>query len=316
MTSTGIRVLVLTSLFPQSPGEKQGNFVLDQVRALAAQGADVTVLIAKPWVPAPPRGVVNANKRPVDPAAYSGEQFRVVNASFFSLPRFRLGTFAAQFIVRLVADIRRIQQEYGIDVIHAHGFVLGHAAVAAAEKLRVPAVITVHGIETAERFDNSAAKRKQIGRMLEKSDRIVLVGSPLIEYVRRYTPKVERCVVVGNGFTTYPGLEASTRVPRQKPVRVIAVSNYELSKGFELLLEGIGALEPEVRNQVETVLVGDGEEFSRLLSRAKELGLGDQVHYLGPLLHREAMAEVLASDLFCLPSWKEAFGIMYAEAMA
>lgn len=28
------------------------------------------------------------------------------------------------------------------------------------------------------------------------------------------------------------------------------------------------------------------------------------------------MSEVLASDIFCLPSWREAFGIMYAEAMS
>ena len=316
MTSTGIRVLVLTSLFPQSPGEKQGNFVLDQVRALVAQGAEVTVLVARPWVPAPMRTAVSTNKRPIDPAVYSGERFRVVNADFFSLPRFVLGAQAARFMVKLVGDIRRIQQEWGIDVIHAHGFVLGHAAVAASEELRIPAVITVHGIETAERFDNSPEKREQIDRMLEKTDRIVLVGSPLIEYIRRYTPTTEHCVVVGNGFTAYSGLEASTRLPRQKPVRVIAVSNYEPSKGFELLIEGIGMLEPEVRNQVETVLVGGGEEFSKLSARAKELGLRDQVHYLGPLLHREAMAEVLAVDVFCLPSWKEAFGIMYAEAMA
>src|SRR5512146_861732 len=262
---TGMRVLVLTSLFPKTPGEKQGNFVLDQVRALAAQGAEVTVLVAKPWVPAPLRSAVNADKRAIDSAAYAGERFRVVNAKFFSLPRFLLGTFAARFIARLVADIRQIQQECGMDVIHAHGFTLGHAAVVASAELRVPAVITVHGIETAERFDNSAAKRKQIARMLEKADRIVLVGSPLMEYVRRYTPKVERCVVLGNGFTVYPGLEPSTRLPRQMPVRVVAVSNYEPSKGFEVLLEGIAALEPDLRNQVETVLIGGGVEFPRLL---------------------------------------------------
>jgi glycosyltransferase involved in cell wall biosynthesis len=33
-------------------------------------------------------------------------------------------------------------------------------------------------------------------------------------------------------------------------------------------------------------------------------------------MHRETMAEILAGDVFCLPSWREAFGIMYAEAMS
>ena len=44
-------MLVLTTLFPHQPGEKEGNFILDQVRVLAEQGADVTVLVAKPWIP-------------------------------------------------------------------------------------------------------------------------------------------------------------------------------------------------------------------------------------------------------------------------
>src|SRR6185369_11815786 len=105
MTSSATRVLVLTSLFPSRPGEKQGNFVLDHVRELAAQGADVTVLIAKPWIPSLLRPYANREKLRVDPAEYSLERLRVMNASFFSLPRFALGRLAAHFLRNLVPAI-------------------------------------------------------------------------------------------------------------------------------------------------------------------------------------------------------------------
>lgn len=313
---TRIRVLVLTSLFPPRPGDKQGNFVLDQVRALASQGADMTVLVARAWVPPLLRSIVNEGKGPVDVSLYAAEPFRVTNASFFSLPRYALGTRAAKSIRRLVSQIREIHARNGIDVIHAHGLTLGHAAVAAAAELGTPSVITIHGVETSPRFDNSQPKRDQFGRMLERADRVVLVGSPLLEYIRRYTTKADHCLVLGNGFTSYADLTASNRIPRKRAVRVIAVSRYESSKGFELLVEGFALLEPEIRDRIEVALVGGGDGFRTVLSRANELGLSGQVHHLGALSHQEAMAEVLASDIFSLPSWREAFGIMYAEAMS
>lgn len=316
MTSTGIHVLVLTSLFPPRPGDKQGNFVLDQVRELAAQGCDVTVMVARPWLPGFLNSVTTESKRPVSPHLFASEHFQVANAWFFSLPRYVLGTHAAPFITKLVNDIRSIFGKTGIDIIHAHGIPLGHAAVSAAEELGIPSIITIHGVETAPRFDNSQAKRDQIGRMLEKANKVVLVGSPLLEYIRRYTARLDRCVVVNNGFLTHQGLAPSTRIPRARPVRVVAVSNYEPSKGFELLIEAIASLEPNIHDRIETVLVGGGSEFAQVLSRANELGLMARVQYLGPLQHEPAMSEVVAADIFCLPSWREAFGIVYAEAMS
>jgi glycosyltransferase involved in cell wall biosynthesis len=316
MTNSGIRVLVLTSLFPSRPGEKQGNFVLDQVRELAARGAEVTVLVARPWIPSILKYFANPDKRPIDPANYAGERFQIRNASYFSLPRFALGRFAANFVRTLASAIEYIDSQDSIDVIHAHGLQLGLAAVGAAGRLRIPSVITVHGVETAERFDNTKIKRDQIGDTLDRANRVVLVGSPLLDYVRKYTTKTDHCVVIGNGFTSYPDLSPSTQVPRTRPVRVIAVSNYEQSKGIEILISAMQSLEPEYRSQVETVLVGAGEGFDSIRHQVEKLGLAESVHYIGPLLHRDTMAEVLASDVFCLPSWREAFGIMYAEAMS
>ena len=313
---TPIRVLVLTSLFPPRPGEKQGNFVLDQVRALASKGADVTVLVARAWIPPVLQSALSPDKLPLDLRHYAAEPFRAMNATFFSLPRYALGTQAAKFVLHLVTAIRKIHADQGIDVIHAHGVTLGYAAVAASAELGIPAVISLHGIETSPRFDNSQAKRDQIGRMLEQADKVVLVGSPLSEYIRRFTAKTHYCVVAGNGFTPYSDLVASTRIPRNHPVRVVSVSSYEPSKGFELLVEGVASLEPSIRDQIEVVLVGGGEAFREVLAKANECGLSGQVHHLGALGHSEAMSEVLASDIFCLPSWREAFGIMYAEAMS
>ena len=84
MTSSGIHVLVLTSLFPSRPGEKNGNFVLDQVRELAAHGADVTVLVARPWIPNLLKSYCTPDRLPINERLFAPEKFELLNASFFS----------------------------------------------------------------------------------------------------------------------------------------------------------------------------------------------------------------------------------------
>ncbi|MDP4161166.1 MAG: glycosyltransferase family 4 protein, partial [Bacillota bacterium] len=42
----------------------------------------------------------------------------------------------------------------------------------------------------------------------------------------------------------------------------------------------------------------------------------NHVEFLGSLPHHDAMREMAECDVFVLPSWKEAFGIVYLEAMA
>jgi glycosyltransferase involved in cell wall biosynthesis len=306
-----VRVLVLTTLFPHRPGEKEGNFILDQVRALAEQRADVTVLVARPLNPL--SFLAPINKRKINLQGYAGERFRPRNASYFSLPRFVLGEKAYDFArAGLFPEIRSIAQQDKFDVVHAHGFLMGYVGVHIGREWGVPSVVTIHGIETDPRFDNTEGKRRKIIEVLENTGRVLLVGSPLLEHCLKYTNRNEFSVV-GNGSTLYPDIQPSQRIPRRKPVRVAAVSNYEESKGFDLLVEAIA--HESLREKIELVIVGGGAGFKKARERAHELGLEGCIHFTGLLPHREALAEVLAADVFCLPSWREAYGIMYAEAM-
>jgi L-malate glycosyltransferase len=72
----------------------------------------------------------------------------------------------------------------------------------------------------------------------------------------------------------------------------------------------------EVRNliPVKLLLVGDGPERDKMERLSRELGISDDVRFLGKL---EAVEEVLSvADLFVMPSEKESFGLAALEAMA
>jgi glycosyltransferase involved in cell wall biosynthesis len=66
----------------------------------------------------------------------------------------------------------------------------------------------------------------------------------------------------------------------------------------------------------EYIIVGDGRLRSTLEQKASNLGLGDQVSFVGEVEHEIVFSYLKSADIFLLPSYEEAFGIAYLEAMA
>lgn len=102
----------------------------------------------------------------------------------------------------------------------------------------------------------------------------------------------------------------------RRPPVVLSVARQYRRKDTRTLLDAFARLQashPEARLRI----VGGGPELPRLRARARELGLGDRVTFLGEVPDDGAVRrEYLAADLFCLPSLQEGFGIAYLEAMA
>jgi N-acetyl-alpha-D-glucosaminyl L-malate synthase BshA len=68
------------------------------------------------------------------------------------------------------------------------------------------------------------------------------------------------------------------------------------------------------RVRARLVLVGDGPERPRAIERAEELGIEQQVTFLGK--HASVDELLRCCDLFLLPSESESFGLAALEAMA
>jgi glycosyltransferase involved in cell wall biosynthesis len=63
-------------------------------------------------------------------------------------------------------------------------------------------------------------------------------------------------------------------------------------------------------------IVGKGPEYRTLVDRHAALRLGDRVRFLDDVSAHVLAVEYASADVFCLPSRQEAFGVVFAEAMA
>jgi glycosyltransferase involved in cell wall biosynthesis len=98
-------------------------------------------------------------------------------------------------------------------------------------------------------------------------------------------------------------------------VDVLYVGRLLAHKRVELLLESIVALRTE-GTTITCAIVGEGPERARLRDVVNEHQLGDQVRFLDNLDDADLFGLMKASSLFVLPSVREGFGIVVAEAMA
>lgn len=94
-------------------------------------------------------------------------------------------------------------------------------------------------------------------------------------------------------------------------VRILAMSRMVEGKGFDMILESLSGC----TKNYEILFAGDGDFRNELESRARRLGLGEHVKFLG-WLDDTSKNELLRSvDIFCLPSRNDSFGMVYIEAM-
>lgn len=161
-------------------------------------------------------------------------------------------------------------------------------------------------------------------RAIRRSRRLVAIS----EYVRQTAiahgadPGVIH--VVHNSLEAGPFLEEHDRmavrreldIPATAPL-ISSIGRLDPEKGHAELLEALARIvttAPDVR------LLVCGSTFTRdnydnyLKNLARQLGLEENVIFAG--FRRDIPAIMGASDIFCLPSHNEAFGMVFVEAMA
>lgn len=311
-----MKILCLTPWFPAWPGLQAGSYILDSVNALKAMGHEINVLVLKPWQPRL-AGLLHRdwNNPPLKLDAHDAA-FNIQEVCYFSVPRNYLRPVSWwSFHRRAQAAIRARVEAFKPDVILAHTEMVGAAAVEVARKCGIPSLVVLHGINTSARLDTEA-ERRRLRHTLDSADKVILVGEPLRAYFAARAGRTDHFCVVHNGFVPPLPTQMTRTGHWPSPLRLISVSNLHEGKGIDLTLKALGALAQQGIRDWQYTIVGEGDERAGLESLASELGLQAQVQFVGAVAHKDVYSSLAAADVFVLPSWREAFGIAWLEAMA
>ncbi len=94
------------------------------------------------------------------------------------------------------------------------------------------------------------------------------------------------------------------------------VARLAKEKNLEFLIESLWFYKQKAGSSFKLALIGEGPYRSQLLNKVKELGMEQEILFVGQVPNDEIKNYCRASDLFLFPSRSETQGIVLLEAMA
>jgi len=311
-----MNVLTFTSLFPNSIVPNFSAFIARRMGAWAARHAKRwTVIAPVPYFPNLPISTPWDLYSKVSREEKLGT-WRVLHPRYFMVPKLStrlqgtsMALFSMQDVRRLIADGK------GFDLIDAHYiYPDGYAALKVAKTLGIPLVVTARGTDI-NLYPDLPGIRNKIRKVLHEADAVVGVSYALVDRMIELGASADRCYYIPNGVDLNvfrPGNGSDSGYPTR---RLLAVGNLKPEKGFPLLLEAIKILISEYPD-FRLSIVGSGPEESRLRVECSQLGIQDNVTFLGAIPHSEMPEHYRRVDAFCLSSVREGCPNVILEALA
>jgi D-inositol-3-phosphate glycosyltransferase len=228
----------------------------------------------------------------------------------------------------------RIAEAIDYDLIHAHYWLSGVAALTLKTRWSVPVLQMFHTLgRLKNRVARSAAELEPAVR-LEEETRIVSAADRIVaanvveraELLRDYAAHASRIATIPCGvdtdlFTPGDRAEARRRLDLEGRPLLLWVGRIAPIKGLDTLLDAVARLSGSGQDMRLLVVGGDADEPTNghetsLRRRIERLGLGDSVRFVGPQPQSVLPLYYAASDVTVLPSYYESFGMVALEAMA
>jgi len=296
-----MRVLTLTPFYPTASDDAAGCFVADPIRALEEFEVESRVVAVQPFY----------KERPVP----NGHPVQWVR--YLAIPGGPgLASSGAFLYASLRSKIRELHQSQPIDLIHAHAALpCGRTAMLLSQELRIPFVVTVHGLDVF--FDvqvgGYAGRRcRRIAHSVYQTAARVICISTKVADALTSSGLSANVKVIHNGVDP-ARFSPGHSVPGHP--KILSIGNLIPIKGHELLLRAFARLH-EQHPTVSCDIIGDGPELSYLTRLAEELKVAGRVRFLGRQTRERVADAMQRCTIFALPSSYEGLGCVYLEAMS
>jgi glycosyltransferase involved in cell wall biosynthesis len=319
-----LRVLSLSTLFPNPAVPSLGPFVASQMKAVAARG-DVDLVMVNP-VGLPPWPLSlhprYAKLREIEGTS-SLPGLTIHHPRFTLIPRIGAQSNAARIVRAVLPLARQLHAERPFDLVDAQFFFPdGPAAARIAAVLGLPLTIKARGADihhwgSLPRSGRRVlAAARQAAGMLAVSEALMgdmaALGMPRERIRVHYTGLDHARFRPMERRAARSRIAAQLGIPADGPLLAATGALIE-RKGQGIALRAIAQLG---RDDVRIALAGKGEDEGKLRVLAQELGLAGRVHFLGQVGHDKLPLLLSAADALVLPSASEGLANAWIEALA
>jgi len=312
-----LRVLTLSSLFPDSTRPTFGIFVEKQTLGLAAHPEVELRVVAPIGVPPAPMLRFSAVHQALaaQPRQEVWKGLQVYRPLFTTAPLGggRWNTLSMWWaLLPLLDEIRR---DFPFDIIDTEFFFPdGPAAMRLARRYDVPFSIKARGADISF-WSGKPGCRRQITAAGQAADGLLAVSGALRDEMIALGMPADRIKVHHTGvdqaaFRPSDRAAAKAAFGLSGPV-ILTVGHLIPRKGQALVIDAMTSL-PDAT----LLIVGDGPDRAALERQIAARGLQDRARMLGPKMHADLPALFAAADVMVLPSASEGLANVWVESLA
>ncbi|MDZ4712971.1 MAG: glycosyltransferase family 4 protein [bacterium] len=321
--SERINVLEISECFPNQYKPVTGEFILQHVKALS-EFCNVTAAVPLRYIPSkelvsfnPFRSISNISRwmSSLSATKNSNEKnLKIVYSGYISLPR-PYFEFIDNYIVNFFfyKKLKRIFVDSKPDIIYCNWIrPWAELCIKLAKEFSVPLIIDHHeDIPTLKKlYPNSY---KQFLKVFENADAVVIHSTVNKNELKSESLKLPEVYVnyLGQNFD----INADAKKFSIGKTKLVCVSHlYERRKNIDVLIKALSLIVS--KENFELTIAGEGNLKNEYIALSRSLSLDNIIKFTGERSQQEVGSILEESDIFILPSYPEAFGIVFIEALA
>lgn len=298
-----MKILVISECYPSKEKPQYGIFIKQQNNEMQKLGHNVDIIV-------PFRHTLNTDlqKEISNIGLIYKVGYKTVRYDLFPLT-------VAKKVYKNIFDFI-FNGRYDLVSIHITSDVILKIAVKICNELNIPIVVHYHGLNVWNEYKNNRPIRQKLIALYRRN--LLKQVSAVIGVSRKVTDIVQLKLKTVPCYTVYNGVDVTLFVNAEKEKNeiftVLGVGNLIEIKGFEYLIRAFAEFKKE--HDAKLKIIGEGIEKDNLQNLVNVLGVEKDVEFMGRLPYCNVAKEMASSDVFVLPSFYEALGCVYLEAMS
>jgi len=323
-----MNILIISHLYP-SVAIKSGYFVYNQIEELSKH-LNVYVVIPKE-MPTTYRNIFKINgirreienllkiKKEPPPNSYKiGEVM-----PFFKMPSKQFCFCQSKlFLLQNKKDILRIVNHFQPKIIYAHQiFPGGGIAYYIKKDHGIPYIVYEHGVDV---LDNNTGRgfalRNNLNfrfarKVLENASCVLTNSQRMQNEISKHFNNIKVSIShIGVDVKRYGEFKERRRIKKDR-FNMVSLCYFTEEKGIRDNIMAVIKLVKKGYN-ISYDIYGKGEYETILKRLVDQNRLGERIKFKGFLPNEEVIDTLNKYDVFVMPSWEEAFGVVYLEALA
>jgi len=248
--------------------------------------------ITKERIPIKTRGIIDIHNQFSRSDLYGVDVFEKVN-------------YYTEIVKRIAADL-------SFDIIHVHDWMTCTAGIVLKEMSGCPLVLHIHSLNYDRVGPDKVDWIYKLEKMaLQKADMIIPVSQYTGDIIREfYKISGKKIFPVHNGIEKVKTFKSEKNFPEKL---ILFLGRVTMQKGPEFFLEAATKI-IENYEEVRFVIAGKGDKLQEIIESGAYTELRNKIHFTGFLNRSEVQYILSITDVFCMPSVSEPFGLTALEA--